>query len=701
MFLSTGTRLSYHRWFEPDPQRPSTFFQGVPEASKVDMGDGEVGVESLDLGLVIKTIGHGETSQCYVYKVWLANQDVQSKVLMGRYGNPNDNDNKPIGWRSYVPNEGNNVIVKMIPLCPGEPGNEIDVRSVPRQTTFESLTYECASANLETYVETVVGYYLNRLRFNGVGRVLKPITTGFSIQYRWDKVVNRCHRKVKLPKTGEFVGIYSNYCYALTMEKGDQTLEEALPQIFKFEAKRYSIMVSILLQIYHALEAADHSLSFVHNDLHTGNVMLVNAEEDTDPSGRDWIFERNPKESDRYGTRRPLFLPRTFHLNGRIMIIDFGRSHIKVPFSTATAPQYGYSFKKNAERKARVYDLDETSMRATSKGFLNGRIPIKPNKGEDIRHLAFRLIVRIEWESLKDDYIGNIQGRLIDYSQGTVNDETKRSILVFASIVMYAFAGIDRMYDNCDEAIEALTKALSLVHVATLEVVFLALLYEELIKDEALRMLSLLLFTSSGLRHLRSLDTSPIIGVEDFTDAISKILQLGHEEDYNSSNVRRTLQGEIDLNLIATTFMIGYHTREILCEDKGKFYDWVFDKYSESSKRFDESPGTVLDEFCHRYPEFAYKGPNLKSTRSPEEKENEERERTRAGKDMRKERNVNDYNFMWDRFLQYDRTKSDHETFTMAYHDDIARDPNRIVKKETKRIAYEKKFYPLEGRRKR
>ena len=112
----------------------------------------------------------------------------------------------------------------------------------------------------------------------------------------------------------------------VVQEAMDTQLSDYLRELTKkpFSTQVLLSIKSVLAQVLLALEAAQVHLQFVHNDLHTGNVMLGRAPNSGIPV--DFLQFRRP------GVLGSMFLPARSLPGSRVVrLIDFGRSRVNKP----------------------------------------------------------------------------------------------------------------------------------------------------------------------------------------------------------------------------------------------------------------------------------------------------------------------------------------------------------------------------------
>lgn len=219
------------------------------------------------------------------------------------------------------------VVVKQTPL------SKIDEEDLERREgeTHEEfakrkklMELDVFMDNEKVYNEIIVGHQLNRLRLeiNELG-VLCPQTHSFMLVYDWLKIgTAEGEEEVAMVENGKV----SFHRWMLEKNQG--------PPNFAYMAQ-FNLF---LFQLLHALEVGWNLCGFVHNDLHTGNVMIKEISTLRD---KDWVFERShPYSLESYPLRRKYVVANKDAIlessNVPIpLIIDYDRSRVQTPFGNA------------------------------------------------------------------------------------------------------------------------------------------------------------------------------------------------------------------------------------------------------------------------------------------------------------------------------------------------------------------------------
>jgi hypothetical protein len=164
----------------------------------------------------------------------------------------------------------------------------------------------------EIYNEIVAAYFLGELLY-GYSQVL---SLHFMAIVDWFPAL----KKEVVTGEGETQDLLHQI---VVIERLDQTLDDYLTENPTIEVLR-----AVLFQIFHAMETAWHTHGYIHQDLHSGNVMLQRMPQDSPLFEKDFLYRR-------------LSSPHWYRVgkdalrNNLVKIIDFGRNRLLVPSEPA------------------------------------------------------------------------------------------------------------------------------------------------------------------------------------------------------------------------------------------------------------------------------------------------------------------------------------------------------------------------------
>ncbi len=160
----------------------------------------------------------------------------------------------------------------------------------------------------EIYNEIVAGYFLSELVY-GYSEVL---SLNFMTIVDWFPAP----KKDVVPGNDRAQLLYHQI---VVSERIDQPLVDYL-----MDNPSIDVLRAVLFQIFHALEIAWHTHGYIHQDLHTGNLMLQRIGPDSPLFEKDFLYRRL---SSPYWYR----VGRDGLRNNLLKIIDFGRNRLLVP----------------------------------------------------------------------------------------------------------------------------------------------------------------------------------------------------------------------------------------------------------------------------------------------------------------------------------------------------------------------------------
>jgi hypothetical protein len=310
----------------------------------------------------IEFLSKGGASKADIYKFFF-NEFAMIKIMENNY------PSFPQLYFNYSSDEGNDcMVLKISPL-----------------STMDRKSNDLTKFYKENYNDVVVGYYMNRLRYDDVGIDIRkkpnpyPNSICFMMTLDWIKL--KIKKKIKnstddsdkkiasasVPKTVPA----SKSPEKEEIDKSQSTMDIRIipppipPPIPKFEEKEVQLTFTevgrefrlkdfdekelfiFVIQLLHALHIAQIQYGFVHHDMHSGNVLTKKLSSFL-LAGKDVLMYDVVKEERGHGEGKTyevvsFGLPITDKIP---FIIDYGRSRIQVPFRNAQfEKQNGLAFR--------------------------------------------------------------------------------------------------------------------------------------------------------------------------------------------------------------------------------------------------------------------------------------------------------------------------------------------------------------------